>query len=89
MFNVTVSNVVFQNMKIVQNYPSSLTTETIISVGNLTSTGIYVDNCEISACEFGIYLIATEFQITNCNFTYAPLAAPVLPLVSCYWLPLI
>ncbi|MGH4052942.1 MAG: BclA C-terminal domain-containing protein [Clostridium sp.] len=75
MFNVTVPDVVFQDMKIIQNYPSSLTTETIIAVGNLTATGIYVDNCEISACEFGIALIATEFQITNCNFTYAPLAA--------------
>lgn len=76
MFNVTVPNVIFQNIKIVQNYPSSLTTETIISVDNLTAKGIYVDNCEISVCEFGINLIATEFQITNCNFTYAPLAAP-------------
>lgn len=75
MFNITVSDVVILNMKIVQNYPSILTVETIIAVSNLAATGIYIDNCEISVCEFGIYMIAAEFQITNCSFTYAPLAA--------------
>ncbi|MEW4306650.1 cell surface glycoprotein [Rossellomorea marisflavi] len=74
MFNVTVSNVIFREMTLVQNFPSIASTETIIRVGNF-ATGIYVDNCELSVCEFGITLIATEFQITNCDFTYAPAAA--------------
>jgi hypothetical protein len=39
------------------------------------ATEIYVDTCEISACEFGISIRASEFQITNCSFTYAPAAA--------------
>src|SRR5665647_3502505 len=34
MFNVTVSNVVFQNMSIAQNFPSILSTESIISINN-------------------------------------------------------
>ncbi|MGD6846341.1 collagen-like protein [Rossellomorea aquimaris] len=75
MFNVTVSNVVFQNMSLVQNFPSIVSTESIIRVGNVSATGIYVDDCELSVCEFGISLIASEFQITNCDFNYAPAAA--------------
>ncbi|WP_248061020.1 collagen-like protein [Paenibacillus silvae] len=75
MFNVTVSNVVFQNMSIVQNFPQVLSIETVISLNNLSATGIYVDRCEISVCELGISVKVTEFQITNCNFTYAPLAS--------------
>ncbi|PRX67206.1 hypothetical protein B0G93_13115 [Bacillus sp. V-88] len=43
MFNVTVSNVVFQNMTIVQNFPSIASTESVIRVGNLSATGIYVE----------------------------------------------
>ncbi|WP_303802297.1 Ig-like domain-containing protein [Alicyclobacillus macrosporangiidus] len=75
MFNVTVSNVVFQNMSIVQNFPEVLSVESVISINNLSATGIYVDHCEISVCELGISIKATEFQITNCRFTYAPLAS--------------
>ena len=75
MFNVTVSNVVFQNMSLIQDFVSIASIESIIRVGNLSATGIYVDNCEITVCEFGISLIATEFQITNCDFNYAPGAA--------------
>lgn len=75
MFNVTQPNVVFKNMQIVQNYPSVSSVETVIAVNDLGATGIYVDNCEIAVCEIGIGLKATEFQITNCNFTYAPLAS--------------
>lgn len=75
MFNVTVSNVVFQNMSIVQNFPEVLSIETVISLNNLSATGIYVDHCEISVCELGISIKVTEFQITNCRFTYAPLAS--------------
>jgi|GEM_PF-1699300 hypothetical protein len=76
MFNVTVPDVVFKDMKIVQNYPSVSSVETVIAVNDLTATDIYVDNCEISVCEIGIGIKATEFQITNCDFTYAPLASP-------------
>ncbi|MFS3927221.1 collagen-like protein [Priestia flexa] len=75
MFNVTVPNVVFQQMSIVQNFPSVLSVESVIAINNLTATGIYVDSCEISICELGISIRATEFQITNCSFTYAPLAS--------------
>lgn len=76
MFNVTVSNVIFRNMSIVQDFPSVLGVESVISINNLSATGIYIDSCEISVCELGIAIVATEFQITNCNFTYAPLASP-------------
>ncbi|PEW34127.1 cell surface glycoprotein [Bacillus cereus] len=76
MFNVTVSNVVFQNMSIVQDFPSVLGVESVISINNLSAIGLYIDNCEISVCELGIAIVATEFQITNCNFTYAPAASP-------------
>ncbi|MBU7006571.1 hypothetical protein [Phosphitispora fastidiosa] len=75
MFNITVSDVVIQDMKIVQNFPSVLSTETVININNLAAAGIYINNCEISVCEFGIGIKATEFQITNCTFNYAPLAA--------------
>ncbi|AUO14519.1 cell surface glycoprotein [Priestia megaterium] len=75
MFNVTVSNVVFQKMSIIQNFPVFLSVESVISINNLAATGIYVDTCEISVCELGISIKATEFQITNCSFTYAPLAS--------------
>ena len=75
MINITAPYVVIKNLKVIQNYPSSLTTETVISVNNVAATGIYFDNCEISVCEFGIGLLTTQFQITNCSFTYAPLAA--------------
>lgn len=44
-------------------------------MNNLAATGIYIDSCEISTCELGISIKATEFQIANCNFTYAPLAS--------------
>lgn len=74
MFSITVSDVVISNMKIVQNFPSVLSVESVITVNNF-ATGIYIDNCEISVCELGISVIAEEFQITNCNFTYAPLAS--------------
>ncbi|WP_232304347.1 cell surface glycoprotein [Bacillus cereus] len=76
MFNVTVSNVIFRNMSIIQDFPSVLSVESVISINNLLATGIYVDSCEISVCELGIAIKATEFQITNCNFTYAPAASP-------------
>ncbi len=75
MIEVTTSNVVFKDIKIVQNYASITTLETIILINDSTSTGIYIDNCEISPCEFGIGVNATEFQLTNCSFNYAPLAA--------------
>ena len=75
MFNVTVSNVVFQKMSIIQNFPEVLSIESVISINNLAATGIYVDQCGISVCELGISVVATEFQITNCSFTYAPLAS--------------
>ncbi|PGO31726.1 cell surface glycoprotein [Bacillus cereus] len=76
MFNVTVSNVIFRNMSIVQDFPSVLGVESVISINNLSATGIYIYSCEISVCELGIAIVATEFQITNCDFTYAPLASP-------------
>ena len=75
MMNITAPYVVIEDLKIIQNYPSSLTTETVIVVNNAAATGIYFDNCEISPCEFGIGVKANQFQITNCSFTYAPLAA--------------
>lgn len=57
MFNVTVSNVVFQNMSLIQDFVSIASIETIIRVGNVAATGIYVENREISVCEFGISLL--------------------------------
>lgn len=75
MMNITAPYVVLQNFKIIQNYPSSISTETIISVNNAAATGIYIDSCEISVCEFGVGVLAEQFQIINCRFTYAPLAA--------------
>lgn len=72
MFNVTVSNVVFKDMSLIQNFVSTATVETVIYVNNTSATGIYVHNCEISVCEFGISLRAAEFQITNCDFIYSP-----------------
>lgn len=76
MFNVTVSDVIFRNMKIVQDYVRSAgQTDTAIAINNLVATGIYIDSCEISTNETGIGLRAKEFQITNCNFTYAPNAS--------------
>lgn len=76
MFNVTVSDVIFRNMKIVQDYVRSVgQTDTAIVFNNLAATGIYIDSCEISTNEFGLGLKVTEFQITNCNFTYAPNAS--------------
>lgn len=75
MFEISVSDVVIKDMKIVQNFPSALSVETVIAITNLSATGIYINSCEISACELGITTKAMEFQITNCNFTYAPLAA--------------
>jgi hypothetical protein len=47
----------------------------VVAVNNAAATGIYIDNCEIAPCEFGIGMKAAQFQITNCSFTYAPLAA--------------
>lgn len=76
MFNVTVSDVVFRELSIVQNFHAVTDTESVISINNLAATGIYVDSCEISVCELGIAIKATEFQITNCSFNYAPLATP-------------
>jgi hypothetical protein len=75
MMNVTAPYVVIKNLKIIQNYPSSISTETVINVNNAAATGIYIDNCDISPCEFGIGMKAVQFQISNCSFTYAPLAA--------------
>lgn len=73
MFNVTVSDVVFKNMKIVQDYPRSTgETDTVIAINNIAATGIYIDNCEIGISEVGIGTRASEFQITNCSFVYAP-----------------
>jgi hypothetical protein len=63
-------------MSLIQEFVSIASIETIIRVGNVAATGIYVENCEISVCEFGISLIAFEFQITNCDFNYAPGVAP-------------
>ena len=76
MFNITVSDVVIRSMQITQNYPSVLSVETVIGFNNLAATGLYVTQCGISACEIGIGIKASEFQITQCQFTYAPLAAP-------------
>jgi hypothetical protein len=75
MMNVTAPYVVLKNFKIIQNYPSTLSTETVIVVNNAAATGIYIENCEIAPCEFGIGIKTAQFQITNCAFTYAPLAA--------------
>lgn len=75
MINVNVSNVIFKDLKIVQNYPSTLSTETALAFTNSSATGIYVNNCEIFPCEFGIGMNAAEFQITDCSFTYAPLGS--------------
>ena len=75
MINITAPYVVIKDLKVMQNYPSSLSTETVIVVNDAAATGIYIDNCEISVCEFGVGLKVTQFQITNCSFTYAPLAA--------------
>ena len=61
MFNVTVSNVIFRNMSII-DFPSVLSVESVISINNLLATGIYVDSCEISVCELGIAIKATEFR---------------------------
>ncbi|USD15046.1 cell surface glycoprotein [Priestia megaterium] len=71
MFNVTVSNVIFQKMSIIQNFSSPSSNDSVISINNLAATGIYIDTCAISVSETGIAVIATEFQITDCNFTYA------------------
>ncbi len=77
MFNITVSDVAFRNMKIVQDYPRTAgETDTVIAITNKTATGIYIDNCEIGVSEIGIGTIAAEFQISNCNFTYAPNGQP-------------
>lgn len=76
MFNITVSDVVFLNMSLIQNFPSVLSVETVIALNGLSETGIYIDDCEISVCEIGVSIKATEFQITNCSFNYAPLASP-------------
>ena len=75
MMNVTAPYFVLKNLKIMQNYPSSLSTETVVSVNNAAATGIYIDNCEISVCEFGVGMHVEQFQISGCSFTYAPLAA--------------
>ncbi|WP_373897847.1 hypothetical protein ACER0A_010565 [Haloimpatiens sp. FM7315] len=75
MINVTASNVIFKDMKIVQNYVSTLSIETVISINNINGIGYYFDNLEVSICEFGFGIKAAEYQITNCNFTYAPLAS--------------
>ncbi|WP_277406389.1 hypothetical protein [Lacrimispora xylanisolvens] len=75
MINITAPYVVIKDLKVMQNYPSSLSTETVIVVNDAAATGIYINNCEISVCEFGVGLKVTQFQITNCSFTYAPLAA--------------
>ncbi len=73
MFNVTASDVVFSHMKIVQDYPRSAgETDTAIAFHIPAATVIYVDNCDIGVSESGIWLSVKEFQITNCNFTYAP-----------------
>jgi hypothetical protein len=75
MLNVTAPFFVLQNLTIIQNYPSSLTTETVVSVNVTGTTDIYIDHCAIVPCEFGIGMKASQFQISNCSFTYAPLAA--------------
>lgn len=77
MFNVTVSDVVFRNMKIIQDYPRSAgETDTVLAFTNKTATGIYIDNCEIGISEIGIGIMAAEFQISNCSFIYAPNSLP-------------
>ncbi len=77
MFNVTVSDVIFRSMKLVQDYPRSPgETDTVIAVNNAAALGIYVDSCEIGVSELGLWLKAAEFQVTNCVFTYAPNAMP-------------
>ncbi|AWI06930.1 C1q-like domain-containing protein [Clostridium drakei] len=75
MFNITVSNVIIKNMKIIQNFPVLTSVETVIGINNLSAIGIYIDSCEISITELGIGIKATEFQISNCNFTYAPMGS--------------
>ncbi len=74
MINITSSNVVLQDLTLVQDYPSTVTTEAVVSISGLTLNEIYIDSCEILPCEFGITTNAAEFQITNCSFGYAPLA---------------
>ncbi len=77
MFNVTVSDVVFRNMTVVQDYPRSAgETDTVIAVNNVAATGIFIDNCKIGVSEIGLGMRAAEFQVTNCNFFYAPNALP-------------
>jgi len=71
MFNVAASNVVFQNMSLVQVLPTT-SLETVINFNNSSATGLYVDSCEISISEFGISFSTTEFQVTNCTFVYSP-----------------
>jgi len=65
-------------MSIVQDYQrSGGETDTAIAITNMAATGIYIDNCAIGINEIGIGITAKEFQITNCNFTYAPNAITI------------
>ena len=77
LFNVTVSNVVFLNMRILEDYPRSAgETDTVIAITNKNATGIYIDHCEIGISEIGIGTSAAEIQVSNCLFFYAPDALP-------------
>ena len=77
LFTITVSNVVFLNMRILEDYPRSAgETDTVIAFTNKNATGIYVDHCEIGISEVGIGTAAAEFQISNCTFFYSPDALP-------------
>lgn len=80
MINITAPNVIIKNVKIIHNLSLPASTATAISINNSIATGIYIDNCTISPCEFGIGIKAAEFQISNCSFTYAP----VTPAANSY-----
>ncbi len=69
LFNINVSNVVIENMNLVQSY-EFFSSSTAIGMNNLSATGIYINNCQIAIADIGIYIGAAEFQISNCNFTY-------------------
>lgn len=77
LFNVTAANVIFRNLRIMENYPrSAAETDTVLAFTNKTATGIYIDHCEIGVSEIGIGMSAAEFQISNCSIFYAPAALP-------------
>ena len=70
MMEIIASNVILEDLKIVQSVPQSNDAVTV-SLNNQTATGYYIKNCEISTCETGIEVNVAEFQVTGCTFTYA------------------